>query len=97
MKQKKSLQFGEFIFGIQLAAGIRNLTVLSTILSRTVTNDNKNDKMTRPHVHLREERKKKKSRVIQPVDLIFMLLLSLRTCMTDNSNSKNLDLRVFLH
>ena len=36
-----------------LAAGIRNLTVLSTILLTTVTNNDKNDKMTRPHVHLR--------------------------------------------
>lgn len=39
------MQFGELIFGIQLAADIRNLTFLSTILSRTVTND-KNDKTT---------------------------------------------------
>jgi len=91
------LQFEELIFGIQLPAGVPNLTVLFCVLFRTVTNSDKNDKMTSPHVHLGKGKKKTQHRIIQSVDLISILLQSLGTYMTDNSNSKNLDLRIFLH
>lgn len=52
------LQFEELIFGIQLPAGVPNLTVLFCVLFRTVTNSDKNDKMTSPHVHLGKGEKK---------------------------------------
>lgn len=96
-KQNKLLQFGELIFGIQFPAGVWNLMFLSCVLQRTVTNNDKNDNMTRPHVHLRGGGRERRGRIIQSVDFISILLQSLGTCMTDNSNSKNLDLRVFLH